>query len=273
MSKNRHIRPLISFKKCNPKLYNLLLKESLPGLEGQSKKDQENNSYYIYAWHFSGIKSIDKTLSGYEQYNPFFFDTSGSLKLTHKTIVSELGRLLLTGWYYNIEDWAKEICGYVYNSYLTKKEQFNEYKFTEVIKSIKENVGYYYHRPDELKLYILENFFKDELKKMLPEPPKKLQSHDEAVEFLMGMDKNLLKKNKNHYKERAMYLEDYTMYLEELIENAGMIVNEDEFKKDWERQNVEYCKEIADMRQQYRQQILKQLPACLYKELLSKTKD
>lgn len=274
MSKNKHIRPLVSYKKCNPKIYDLLLNDSsLPGLTGQSKKEKENNSYYMYAWHFSGIKVIDETLSGSEQYNPFFFDTSGSIKATHKTIVSELGRLLLTGWYYNIEDWTKEICGYVYNSYQTKKELFNEYKFTEVIKSIRENIGYYYHRPDELKLYILENFFKDELKKLLPEPPKELQDHDEAVKFLIEMDKNLLKKNKDYYKERTMYLEEYTMHLEELIESAGIMVNENEFKEDYERQNTEYFKEIADMRQQYRQQILKQLPASLNKELLSKIKN
>jgi len=268
MNENKHIRPLTSYKKCNPVHYDFLLHGSLPGLEGNSKKDEENKVYYLYAWHWSGIKSIDDS-SESERYNPFFFDTSESTRFTHKTIITELGRLLMTGWYYDIEDWTKEICGYVYNSYNTKKELFNEYKYTEVIKSIRENIGYYYHNLDELKLYILESFFKDELKPMLSELPKKLQSHDKAVEFLDMIEKNALKKNKNYYKERTDFLENYVVRLEEIIESEGIVgINEDNFKKEFDEENKKYVKEITELRSQYKQQILKQLPATFNKVLL-----
>lgn len=254
MAKNKHIRPLTLYKKNNPEAYRILLQSDIGGLVAKSKKDQENNCYYLYAWHFSGIEYRVN-----EDLNPFFIDRN-TLKFVRKTIVTELGRLLLTGWYYNAEDWARTICGYVYNSYCTKGDQFNEYRFTAAVKHIRENIGYYYHNPDELKLYILENFFAEELKKMLPEPPKQLQDYEKAVQLLGDYEKKQLKQNRDYYRDRTLFLEDYVEHLQSIIHDGGIAIGEDEFKRQYDINNSRYWQEIASARQQYRQQILRQLP-------------
>ena len=223
-----------------------------------SKKARENSWY----WWYGSLEMDrgDKT-STKRRRDPFFFTDSGSK--SNKGTVSELGRLLLTGWYYNVEDWAKEISFYVYRSYhkkLDRGEPFNDLEFKEAVKYIRENVGYYYHNKEELKLYILETFFKSDLEPLLPEPPPKLKKHNRAIELLETIHNNRLKKDKNWYVENYETLDQYWYYLSEILDSYDIpYLSLEDFEAQEAKKTEEYYKEIREVENSYRAS-LKDIP-------------
>jgi hypothetical protein len=204
------IRPLTAFKRLNPEYYN---KVYLPLLESNSAKGRENEFYLWYGYFKLGIKELDS----------FFFTTQGDF--TNKGTVSEVGRLLLYGWYYNIEDWTKEIGIYIYNAYKkieSNKETFNDLDFAKAVKYIRENVGYYYQNKTELKLYILETFFNNEIQELLPQKPKELIEHDRLIEYIESLRVNQRKKGVDYWINKSEDLEYYLSYLEEILKNYNI---------------------------------------------------
>jgi hypothetical protein len=204
------IRPLTAFKRLYPEYYN---KVYLLLLESNSAKGRENEFYLWYAYFKLGVKELDS----------FFWTTQGNF--TNKGTVSEVGRLLLYGWYYNIEDWTKEIGIYIYNAYKkieNNKETFNDLDFAKAVKYIRENVKYYYQNKTELKLYILETFFNDEIQELLPQKPKELIEHDRLIEFIESIRVNQRKKGVDYWINKSEDLEYYLSYLEEILKNYNI---------------------------------------------------
>ena len=152
----KHIRPLTAFKKLNPEIYSDIF-DSIPN--DLSVKGKENEFYFLYACVYSGIKTKNVILDpaqisiieGYKnknnptekeleeftgkvkiasyhltkyEYNAFFYTNEG--EPTNKLTISELGRLLLTGWHYGIKEYTQELLRYVERSYY-KKEKESEF--------------------------------------------------------------------------------------------------------------------------------------------------
>lgn len=252
---SKQIRPLSAYKKANPNLFHLL--DSLAGKEINSKKGRENAWYFTY-----GLYETETGVEDYEaRYEDSFFLVGR--ERTNISTVSELGRLLLTGWYYNIEDWAKEISFYVYNSYhkkLDRGDAFNDLEFKEAIKHIRDNIGYYYHNKDELKLYILETFFKSDLEPLLPEPPPKLKKHNRVTELVETIHKNRLKQDKNWYVKNFELLEQYGYYLSEILDSYDIpYLSLEDFKAQEDKKTEEYYNEIREVENSYRAS-LKDIP-------------
>jgi hypothetical protein len=234
------IRPLTAFKRLNPEYYN---KVYLPLLQSKSEKGRENEFYLWYSIFKLGIKGKDS----------FFWTTEGSF--TNKVTVSEVGRLLLYGWYYNIEDWTKEIGIYIYNAYKkieNNKETFNDLDFAKAVKYIRENVKYYYQNKTELKLYILETFFNDEIQKLLPQKPKELIEHESAIKFGETIRIYQRKKGVDYWINKSEDFEGYSYYLEEILENYNIdFLSFEDYIKKQNIDNNEYFDTIKRLEETY----------------------
>lgn len=255
---SKQIRPLSAYKKAYREYYQMI--DELTKDEATSKKGKENSWYWWY-----GSLEVDiggDNTSTKRREDPFFFNKDGGKN--NKGTVSELGRLLLTGWYYNIEDRTKEISLFVYRSYhkkLARGDGFNDLEFKEAVKHIRENIGYYYHNKEELKLYILETFFNSDLKPLLPEPPELLESHDKAIELLEELYKN---KSKDWFKEQFFLVDSYWYYLSEILDSYDIpYFSLQEFKAKDDKEAEEYVAEIKQARNKYREK-LKALPLSKY---------
>jgi hypothetical protein len=199
---------------------------------------------------------------GIKNHEPhsFFWETVD--KKANIGTVSELGRLLLSGWYYgeDVEDFTLEIAIYIFRAYQSKKESgeaFNDLEFKEAVKKIREDIGYYYHNQNELKLYILSTFFKDKLQPLLPDKPKELKTLDDTIQVLEDIKANNLKKDKQFYFKRAMLLEDYVAYLEEVLEVSGIngYLSEREFKEEQNVKDRAYWDKIKELEKNYKELI------------------
>lgn len=225
------IRPLASYKKLNPELYNIYL--SL--MDSKSLKGKENDFYFFYCNFNLGKNGPDS----------FFYNSERMC--TNKGTVSEIGRLLLYGWYYNIESWSIEIGGYIYNAYKkieSSGETFNDLDFKKAVKHIRENIKYYYQNDPELKLYILETFFNNKLQKLLPEKPKELKEHDNAIEFLERLRIVQTKKGIDYWINRAEDFETYISYLNSYLEETYENYNFEFLNfEDWKKENKQYDNE------------------------------
>lgn len=247
----KHIRPLTAYKKANPEYYGIF--EKIGVLKSISKKGRENEWYWWY-----GYKKLKEALN-IDDKPPSFFWQSEEVKNNIVTI-TEIGRLLLTGWYYDEKEWTIKVGGYVYKAYQRKKEtgeEFNDLLFSKAVKHIRENISYYYNKENELKLYILKEFFNNELQPLLPERPEELKSLDEAIDFLSNIKKNALKKDKDFYYNKANFLEDYLFYLQEFMEENYITgyLTEEEFKEEEELKNKSYWEKIQTLEENYNELI------------------
>ena len=264
---NKQIRPLAAYKKQNPRLCKTGFE--FAKIIGESSAKGKENAWY---W-FHGFSEITRQFNESEKLalqtdfkNNFFWRTEN--KCNNVATVSEMGRLLLTGWYYGIKDWTKEICKYVYRAYQKKAErgdQFNDLGFKEAVKKIRENIGYYYQNKDELKLFILKAFFNEDLKHLLPPPPKELQEHIEIIELLKEMRTNQAKKGVNYWIQRAEDYEGYAYYLQEILEEMRICGYQsfENWKTERENEADEYLKPFIDLENDYNEQVrgqLKQIP-------------
>jgi len=278
------IRPLAAFKTVNPEIYKELSTLS----QASSLKAKENDFYFFYAVYSLEVEKVKETLDPTQirlikhiknklnlteeeledeinslkkatrhlikrEFNSFFYTEQG--EPTNKGTVSELGRLLLYGWHYEVKEWTQEIGMYIYKAYKKKEskgEPFNDLDFKEAIKHIRENIGYYYNNAPELKLYILESFFKDQLEQLLPEKPLELQQFDDFVNFLTEMRGNQKKKGIDYWINEAESWQDYAYYLQELIEDnfGAEAPTFEQWKK--EQNSEEYTEEIQRLREEYK---------------------
>ena len=242
------IRPLIAFKRLYPELYNGVY---LRLLESNSAKGRENEFYLWYAYFELGIKGLDS----------FFWTTQGNF--TNKVTVSEVGRLLLYGWYYNLEDWTKEIGIYIYNAYKkieSNKETFNDLDFAKAVKHIRENIKYYYQNKTELKLYILKTFFNDEIQDLLPQKPKELIEHESLIEFIKSIRVNQRKKGVDYWINKSEDLENYLSYLEETLENYNIdFLNFEDYTNKQKINSNEYFDTIERLEETYNTSIINKI--------------
>ena len=282
---SKTIRPLAAFKKDNSEIYKKLSTLST----ASSLKAKENDFYFSYAAYSLGVESIkeilhprqidlinriknelsfteeekknriDRVKRGTQhltktEYDSFFFNERGEDVI--KGTVSEIGRLLLYGWYYDIEDWAQEVALYIYKAYKKIEiagEAFNDLEFKEAVKHIRENIGYYYHNEPELKLYILETFFNEKLQALLPEKPKELKSYEDTVESILEIRKNQKKKGIDYWINKTEDYEHYSFYLADILEeyNLEFLSFENYCKKEEEEAKDKY-KNIEKLRADYK---------------------
>jgi hypothetical protein len=295
---SKQIRPLVAFKKAYPELYDNLTDKDNPGL---SKKAQENEFYWNYVYHFLGVEPYKDILDpaqieiieGYkEKHNPTkdnlqkfindikkatyhltktefnsFFLTSWDKK-NNKLTITEIGRLLLTGWYYNVEDWTKEVGLYIYKAYEKKvKEEkgFNDLEIYKVVNHIRENIGYYYHNQIEAKYYLLDKLFNKDLKKLLPPPPEKIKEYERIVSYISEIRKNQKKKGVDYWIDKAEDLESYNIYLQDILEEIGVVnyLSFEDWEKEKKQENEEYFKELNVIREEYKKSILNDIKKLL----------
>lgn len=300
----KHIRPIMAYKKANPERYKIINNFFVdPHTKATSTKGRENEFYWSYCvfvaswgtdiklytyspelldlirkelkegttdkeindWAEEKIKENPELLVKSEP-NPFYFNPIYQNRVNIGT-VTELGRLFLTGWYYNIEEWTYEVGRYVYRAYHKKRtqgEEFNDLEYKNIVSHIRENIGYYYHNNPDLKLYILEKLFSKELQPLLPEKPKELASYDCAMDLFTDIHKARLKKDKNWYVKHYNQIEEYVGYLEEILDKYGIeYKDQEEYLAEAEEENKKYFQGIENLQREYREDLLgkiKELP-------------
>lgn len=219
MSENKVIRPIVAYKKANPELYDYYnAGTAMLKLKGGSKKQEENNFYFVYSFLNSGIET--RTEKG---PNPFIF--TNDKQFNNITTLTELGRLTLYGWYYGIEDFTKEICGYinnVYNNTLEKDRAMMAGLMTGAASHIRENLGYYYKNQDSMKIYLMQELAKEELDKIAPDKPDLLVIVDAAIRETHETEAENLRKNKRHYIKLSYNQAAYIDYLQGLLDEYGI---------------------------------------------------
>jgi hypothetical protein len=191
------------------------------------------------------------------EMHPFFWKDGDNRN--NKLTITELGRLLLTGWYYGIEEYTKEISLYVFNAYNKKvkeKEGFNDMEIYNLVKHIRENIGYYNSNKNEMKLFLLDGLFKTQLQELLP-PPAKLKQHDETVGFLLEIRTNQKKKGIDFWVNKAESFEGYSYYLKELLEERELeFLTFEDWEIEFNKDDEGYSKEIDSLKKEYRKQLL-----------------
>ena len=258
--KTKQIRPLIAFKKENPMLYTLIMKQLVSRFSGsRSTKQQENDFHFWYCFFESKINANVKGLELEERTKTrewqFFFKDPDTE--SNKSTVSEMGRLLLTGWYYGseAEDFTQEVCQQIFSAWkfkLDNNQPFNDMEFGEAVKHIRENIGFYYYHRNELKIYMLKHFFMEQIKPMLPEMPEELKDFYAALDMLDRIKKANLKRNPDYYYQQYHHQENYISYLEELLDQYGIGYESfDEYIEKEERETEKYFQEIERLEQEY----------------------
>lgn len=136
---SQQIRPLVAFKKENIQYYNRLVQIS--NYQG-TEKSIENNFYYFYA--VTKLREPD--------VNDSFFFKNKEL-IINRGIITELGRLLIYGWYYQIADYAKGLCSLIIENYLQgAKGKINREKAVGLVRHIRENILYYNNNEEVIDL-------------------------------------------------------------------------------------------------------------------------
>jgi hypothetical protein len=217
---DKNIRPLSAYKNANPSFYTHYKEASGVIFKTQSKKQEENNWYWAYGFLVSKIPHV---IEG-EKSTGFYFHKTEN-RIVNKCTAVEVGRLCLVGWYYNIENFALNICENIYNAFCLKNEkniEFNDLEMAEALKHIRENIIYYYNNEDSLKIYMLEHFFKEQIKGILPELPEEIKVINEWKEHFENIKKKNEKKDKDYYYKRSDELESYNYYLEQILEEYGI---------------------------------------------------
>lgn len=249
---SKQIRPLRALKKHIgeddfKRLYNIWTEGAV------SKKDKENTFYWMYSY-----SSLSKNENNF--FAESFFWKNVEEKNNILTI-TELGRLLLTGLYYDINDYTKEVGEYIYRAYYKKLnagESFNDLEYYETVKHIRENIGYYYNNQPEVKYFILESLFKKDLQELLPPPPEKLLKHNKAIEFFTEIRKNQRKVGIDAWINRAEDWEGYCYYLHKLLDSYNLpYLNFKDWKaEDSNKGDVNYWEEIEALKKDYRDAVL-----------------
>lgn len=220
MSENKVIRPIIAYKKANPEKYDYYNNGTIMiKVNGDSKKQKENNFYYVYAFFNMGV-----SWGTHESPNPFIMSADGKT-LNNTTTITEMGRLMLYGWYYGIEDFTKEICGYfnnVYNNTLDKDRAMMAGLMTKTASHVRENLGYYYHNKDSMKLYLMQQLAREDLDKIAPAKPDLLLIVDAAIKEAYETEAANLRKNKRHYIRLSYNQDTYISYLQGLLDEYGI---------------------------------------------------
>lgn len=249
----QQIRPLTAYKKLNPKLYEIIAKAYRD--KNMSAKQQENDFYFWYCYFECGLFDFNKPLEEVKNTPEYKFFWKDPNTPNNKCTITEMGRLLLTGWYYDIKDFTKKVCRWVFSAYRYKEENgipFNDLEFAEALKHIRENIGYYYHHENELKMYMLEHFFKEYIRPLLPEQPKELEAFTWAVKVIQK-EKEKIRRDPDYYWQRLDDLESYVAYLEEILEDHGIeYLSLEEYIAQSEKEAKGYLEKLNEIEAEYR---------------------
>jgi hypothetical protein len=131
---NNHIRPLAKWKRQNPELYKLVYYEGFGINEVYSAKAQENTFYWYYCY--------TKYATRGEPFKKNIFWKSPN-KRDNIRLLTELGRLLLAGWYYDLEEYTIEYSDWVLEEYYQATSdgvKFEQAKLIEVIKYVRQRL-------------------------------------------------------------------------------------------------------------------------------------
>jgi hypothetical protein len=245
------IRPLVAYKKTNPSLYDLI--NGLSDTDGLSKKQQENEFYWNYCMLESKLVSSDRSLQEYRSQPAHLFFWKDEYNRNNKTTITEMGRLLLAGWYYDIEEFTIAVCRHIYNGWQRVKDNggnIDDLIFAEAVKHIRENIVYYYHNEQDMRVYLLKAIFGDEIAPLLPEKPGRLETL-ELIEKYNAI--YIAKRTKEQLFEEREDLEWYVGYLQDILDDCGvpyMIEEEYHAQREAEQNaNPEVEKILADIRQ------------------------
>ena len=249
----KQIRPLSAFKKANKKHFDLITTSADSKIH--SKKQQEIIWYFQYCCLHLSSNFDEEFPQDKDAWFKFFFTASG-YKRRNVLIISEIGRVMLYGWYYDINEFAERIAMFIIRSMLKNEGKLNDIEYKEACTHIRNNIGYYYQNENELKLYIVRKLFKDELQVLLPEPPERLKFIDEVHTILQNEEKRNLIKNKRHYIEETYKYQEYSIYLELLLEEYNVFYdNFETFTKKEQEKNKDFIQEIEELENEYEKQI------------------
>lgn len=242
------IRPIAALKRSNPKFYQLCFNDTI--FPAKSKKDRENIGYWKYCWIVLG-ETIDPDFS----FPSFFFKSLN--ERANVGTITELGRLLLTGYVYGEipEAKTKEISMFVFRAYKRKTElnqPFNDLQFVEAIKHIRTNLEHYLVNDDKLKYYILKTFFETELDRLLPAKPKILIELKKVEHRFKQIKKQNQRQDKDFYFNRTLFLEDYVSYLQALLNESNLVFQtETEFKNNLRLDCLQRLDELNRIESEY----------------------
>jgi len=151
----QQIRPLTTYKKLNPDFYELVAETYKE--KTLSAKQQENEFYYSYCYLESGLYPFNKSFEEAKKTDEHKFFWKGPNTPNNKSIISELGRLLLVGWYYGeeVERFTKQICKDVFDAYQHRKLEGLKPRagdFVSALKKIRENIVFCFQNDVEVRL-------------------------------------------------------------------------------------------------------------------------
>ncbi|MDW7670792.1 MAG: hypothetical protein SCK57_08145 [Bacillota bacterium] len=222
---SKQIRPLTVYRRENPEMYDYITSSFIMGNKKLSEKQIENEFYWWYGVVASkGDEQEDSQgIEAKIKRKRFFLKDENTRQ--NKVVGAEIGRLLLHGWYYDIQDFTKKISGYIisgYHSKIDRNKIINDSEFVDAVKHIRENLLYYYNHEHELKLYLMEKLYPEEIKPLLPEPPRKIKIYEIVMKDLKTRKEKFFKGGKDEIFNRHTLLEDYSEYLIELLDANGI---------------------------------------------------
>lgn len=258
------IRPLSWYKKVYKEWYEFyttgLFRDDYSG----SVKNKENQFYYNFGFY---ILYSERNVNLDGKFDKFFFLDENTRN--NKTLITEFGRLKMYGLYYEYHysdapDITDDICRWIKSSWEKKNSIITDSVFVSVVKYIRENYLYYIFNRDELKIYILEQFFPDEVKPMLPEKPKELQIEEILNDISEVERKKNLKENPNYYWNKSVIQEDYIEYLQSFIIDGkyyDQVMTYEDFEKEYWGRHFQRINNMEKLRKNYdsnKLQILKE---------------
>ena len=210
------LRPLKAFYKYmdkNPVMY------SIYGAKGKKKgtKAYDNEVAWNCGWMHCENKKVDDLGELSKWQKEFCF--SNDAKPIRKGCVTEIGRLYITAFVYDVLDYHYEMMGWIQRCYYKHKKQGREFPdlgYARVLQRIRQNYGYYFRNQYELKYLIIEKFFKKELEKALPRKPKFMRLiekyHREKYNKFKGLSRQTLMDCGNFDYEYVQYLREQLNY-------------------------------------------------------------
>lgn len=254
-SKPKHSRPTVWLKQVYPEIYSFYFAEDPLGLStSTSKKGRENDGYWFFARGY--LRPIFYGENETDHPPSFFWKTLDARN--NKGTVIEMGRLLLTLMQCDQKEWAVNVCTYVFKAYNKKQQagqEINDAEYKNALQHIRENVGYYFNNEAELKLFILQKFFGEQLQTLLPEKPEELKQLYECLSFVEEIRKTQRAKGVEHWIKAYENLEEYIFYVTECLENMGIsdaFMTLEQWKEEQEKECKEYASRIGEIKAQYK---------------------
>jgi hypothetical protein len=258
--KRKHIRPLKAFTKANPDVIEMIHRYC--ETDKLSERGKVRLIYYRFGKQL--IYKVGNELYGenahYSITTPFLGEPGTD---RNKCTLVEIGQLYIHAWYYGETRFSEELTIYIFNAFNKKVkagEPFNDLDFSELVKHLRENLGYYFNNPERAKLKIVKTLFNDELKKINPPRNKELAIHYEVEAIIEARIKHLKSKGVESIIENLFNWEDYALYLMELLGEYDIpFMSLNEYKESEKEDNEKYFKEISEIEEEEEKELLNRI--------------